>query len=320
MNRIITNTLVACILLISLMCTSCTKEKNKLPTETTDITSAHNILENSSGNGTLEAQTKKEPAESKRIIYYSSSLEYSYDYLSKYISENVELRPYDSRFESSDITVIKRADAPAQASITLDGKTYTLDYKESSENTFLGYDYDEYSDGTVTFRLSINDRKLLYFCDNSNGENGNLSKTDALKKSEAIISELYGTDTLNKFDIENITSQEKDKYSSYIVTHTMIMLHCCTDVIITIEIDTNGSVRLLNAPMLDSSFETDIAYLENEIYNANNFILDNMHSTCVNQYPKLIVDSSKNYYFQCEISLPDSNETTGFLCTELVRE
>lgn len=119
-------TVIAILLLLSLVCTSCVKEENKLQTEagsdTACITSNRDVTENSFGENTFEAQTEKKPPVNKQVIYYSSSLEDSYDYLSKYISENVELRPYDSRFESSDITVIKRADAPAQASITLDGK------------------------------------------------------------------------------------------------------------------------------------------------------------------------------------------------------
>ncbi len=317
MNIIIKNTLVVYILLLSLICISCVKEDDNSNGFTSDEINENNTSSSTTINSISSETDDTHISGNKRILYYTPTLENYYDILSSNVSEDIELKPIDSRFEPTEITTKKLSDVSATSSITLNGKTYTLDYKESSENAFLGYDYDEYSDGTVTFRLSKKDGKLLYFCDNGIIESGTLSKKEALKKGQTIISDLYGDEVQKEYEFENIVSNKKDGISSYTITYVASVWHFYTNIKITIEMDANGNIHLIQAPLLGYTFNAEQFFTEqdaNKAMEATSFVF---RIGFKEETPQLIIDSSGKYYYQSRVVSSSSDNIEGSLYIEI---
>jgi hypothetical protein len=284
---------------------------------------------NDNANEATNEVTNEEAAENeeaKYVIYADFSLGVSSSI--EGISEQVSIKSATEKtFTFSKKTKTERhSSAVDNYEFTVAGQTYTIPFVESyetaadsSEKVRRYMQYNRYLSVEMGILLETNiETKEVEMFSNPgqlrNNLEGDLTEAEAKEKAIAVITELYGADTLEEYEYKHTlvsTDDRTDKQDGYSVTYQRCVFDIPTDDDITVKFNMSGDVRSINARGKGKLANAEKDITKEQIDKAIKVINDQFSDMWSVHAPSIVIDSEGDYYVRIGISRNVNGQVTA---------
>jgi hypothetical protein len=301
---------------------SCNNSHNKERENITDLEGTNESEKKNEIETTIEEEENREIKDVNYLIYadveYNGTPELLPD-----VTEGKQINIISSHEKIFNLMKPQKSyqekDFPSVKTFTVDKKEYTLEYyktyetvsfsSEKMKNFSLYNAYERRHEYYVEYNVSTDE--LTFFMDMGLdlSHTGDLTDDEAKKRAEEIVSELYGSDTLNEYVVTlsfpTVSEGNRTEYK-YTVVYTKYVYGLPTSDNIQITMNMLGELDAINAVKKGSLANAEKHLSKEEVDRALEFYNETFPAgEWFNSKPYLTIDSNGDYYIASMVSKND---------------
>ena len=279
------------------------------------------VLISCNGKGDIITDEKKENVRYDIFfrLYGSQSVKSLDNDISEEEKEKLQQKYATIEFGRGGRTHVQRRDDAADTvDMSIDGRSYRMEYKGTyrdklAKNDRFGdsMDYVEYNFDNGRAQIRTSTKELIFFSDRSKANiGGDMTNEKAVEIAEATFIDTYGQEVRQKYELDGVYRSDNTPYN---VSYTRKIHGMRTEDRIAIGVNGKGEIIIINAQSMGFYDGAEKDLTKQEVENAKNHMLERLGQRYDARIFTLVMSREGKYFIEAYVTAPNSDISTAEL-------